>query len=120
MPPESTITAGILKMLRAIPNGYALKIHGSEFQRAGVPDILFWKGHPDAASPALIWDGNGEIVGEVELSIPFAFEVKQPGKKATPIQKVQLDRMERAGVQCAIVRSVAEVRAILGSLGIEM
>lgn len=97
MPPESTLTASILAKLTVIPEGYALKIHGSEFQRAGVPDILFWKG------------------------IPFAFEVKVPGRgRLSKIQAVQLERMERAGVICAVVRSVDEVRAILGSFGIAM
>lgn len=99
MPLESTITTAILTKLRAIPEGYALKIHGNEFQKAGVPDILFWKG-----------------------SVPFAFEVKRlPGRgRLSKIQQVQLDRMERAGVITAVVRSVDEVRAILGSYGIEM
>lgn len=92
---EFTITAAFLAKLRAIPKGYALKVHGSEFQRAGVPDILFWKG-----------------------GVPFAFEVKTMRGRVSKIQKVQLERMERAGVVCAVVRSVAEARAILGSFGI--
>lgn len=107
MPPESTITAAILKKLKAVPGGYALKIHGSEFQRAGVPDILFWCASIGSAS-------------QDDECLPFAFEVKRPGCKASPIQEVQFERMKRAGVITAVVRSVDEVRVILGSYGIEM
>jgi hypothetical protein len=97
MPPESTITAAILGKLKVVPYSYVLPFHGSVFGKAGVPDILFWKG-----------------------SVSFAFEVKGLRGKTSRIQEVQLERMRRAGVIAAVVRSVDEVRAILGSYGIEM
>jgi hypothetical protein len=97
MPLESVITTAILARLRLIPDSYVHKVHGSRFQPAGVPDILFWKGN-----------------------VPFAFEVKGSKGSVSKIQEVQLERMKQAGVVCAVVRSVDEVRAILGSFGIEM
>ena len=107
MPPESTITAAILKKLRAIPESYTLKIHGSEHGRAGVPDILFWCARVDSAS-------------QDDVCLSFAFEVKGPRGRVSPIQAVQARRMTLAGVRCSVVRSVDEVRAILGSYGIGM
>lgn len=103
MPPESTITAAIIAMLKAIPYSYVLKFHGSEYQQAGVPDILFWKAHEYTDQPECL---------------AFAFEVKTARGRVSPIQAVQLDRMMRACVICSVVRSVDEVRAILVSNGI--
>ena len=94
---ESTITDAIMQKLRAIPRGYATKMHGSVYTRAGEPDIRFnW------------WSGE-----ENEAPVSFAFEVKQPGKKPSEIQEVQMERLQKAGVSCHVVHSTKEVRSIL-------
>ena len=92
---ESAITDDIMAKLRAIPGGYAVKIHGSAFSRAGVPDVLFWWWEPS------------------NTPVSFAFEVKRPGKKPSEIQEVQMDRLQKAGVSCHVVHSSQEVRSIL-------
>lgn len=63
--PESKIVKKIKDaILEEYPQALVLKIHGSQYQEAGIPDLLCCI--------------NGYF---------FGFEVKQPGKESTPIQK---------------------------------
>lgn len=57
------------------------------YQRAGIPDLLFW------------YKGKA-----------FAFEVKKPEGKygATPLQLKTIQKLRRAGVHAVIVTSVEE------------
>jgi hypothetical protein len=68
-----------------------MKIAGGPFQRAGVPDLLLIKG--------------GKAV---------FLEVKQPGKKATPLQQqVMKEISEVGGAVTAVVTSKSEAEAVL-------
>ena len=89
---EKTITRRILKALNARPDTIAIKTHGSVYGQAGMPDIIGCV------------DGNA-----------FALEVKRPGGKATPLQKVWLRRWRTAGAYAGVVRSMADVDRILGA-----
>lgn len=66
---------------------YAIKLHGTAFSRAGLPDVLALK--------------NGRVV---------CFELKQPGEEPTPIQRIIRRRLARYGVPVHVASSVADVR----------
>lgn len=90
MPLETAITKSIVKMAR--DNGWwTMKIHGGAFQRAGIPDLLCIKG--------------GRAV---------FLEVKQPGKKATPLQQhVMAEIREQGGAVAEVVTSKEEAKKAL-------
>jgi len=82
MPLESTITAAIKRAAEA-DGWWVMKIHGSQYQLAGVPDLLCLK----AGRAAFI-------------------EVKQPGKSPTAIQLRRMREIEAAGVPCIVAKTV--------------
>jgi hypothetical protein len=73
MPLERTITDGILRLAKS-RGFWCLKVHGGPFQKSGIPDCLFIK------------DGRAVFI-----------EVKQPGKKPSPLQEVRIDEIRRIG-----------------------
>lgn len=89
--PEGKITDAIIAYLRSRPKTWCVKIAAGPFQSAGLPDVI------------------GCDFGRF-----FAFEVKQPGKTATPLQSAVLAAIRRAGGIAAVVTSVDEVAEILG------
>lgn len=64
---------------------------------AGTPDIMSFKhsAYDDGISNLIFW------------------EVKRPGKKATPIQTAKMQELEEHGALCFVVHSVDEVVKIL-------
>lgn len=91
MQPESRI----VKRIRAYLEGrgaWVFNVHGGDnpFQEVGIPDLLCCL--------------SGRFIG---------FEVKLPGEKPSPRQKVVLKRIEEAGGIAAVVTSVQEVERIL-------
>jgi len=90
MPRESSIVAAIVRLAKA-RGWWAMKIHGGPYQLAGVPDLLCLKG--------------GRAV---------FLEVKQPGKKATPLQARRMNEIEtQGGAMCHVVTSKEEADACL-------
>lgn len=88
---EAAITRKILHTLRALPDTWAMKIHGSQYQDVGTPDIL------------------GCHQGRM-----FALEVKRPGKRPTVVQAATLSRWAEAGAVVAVVHDVDEALRALG------
>lgn len=88
--PEKRITDSILAYLRARPRTWRFKVGAGPFQVAGLPDII------------------GVASGQF-----FAFEVKVPGKHATPLQAATLAAIKRAGGIAETVTSVDQVRFVL-------
>lgn len=88
--PEKRITDAILARLRSRPNTWRVKIGAGPWQVAGLPDIIGCTG--------------GRF---------FAFEVKIPGKTATPLQAATLAAIKRAGGIAECVTSVDEVEFVL-------
>jgi hypothetical protein len=72
--PETRIVASILTALHTHVGGYWVKIHGSPFQRVGLPDII----------------------GCVE-GLFIALEVKQPGGDYEPIQRKEAQDIQVKG-----------------------
>ena len=98
MPRESAIVASIVRVAKR-HGWWPWKIHGSPYQIAGMSDLQLLK--------------RGRCI---------FFEVKQPGKKPTPIQVARMEELEKsAGCPCRVVTSPeeadAELRAIGESLG---
>lgn len=85
---EASITRAIQKYLKSLDDVWFFKVHGGPFQTAGIPDILACR--------------DGRL---------FGFEVKQQGKKATPIQQRTIDLINDAGGVALVVSSVEEVEA---------
>lgn len=80
----------ILLRLRQEYPGFWKKIHGSAYQSAGLPDI--------------IGSYRGRFVG---------FEVKMPGKKATPKQEHTLGEITLAGGIAQVISSYDEAQVAL-------
>jgi Holliday junction resolvase len=70
-----------------------MKIHGSMYQKSGVPDLI-----------ACI---NGTFVG---------IEVKRPGGIVSPLQKFNIDEIHRNGGIAFVAYSVEDVRRQLDAL----
>ena len=102
-PLESPVTTAILKTLNALPDTYAVKLHGSMYGRVGTPDILVvrlraWEGEP--------------ILGEYGQA--YFLEVKRPGAKPTPAQLAEMAKWTDVGAVCCVVRSVQEALDAVG------
>ena len=89
---ERDIVAAIMSWLNAQPLTVAYKTHGNAYA-AGHADIL-----------ACI---DGRYV---------ALEVKQPGRKATPLQRWRIEQVKAAGGEGAVVDSLDAARAVVGAL----
>lgn len=90
MPLESSITKSIIALAKSL-GWWTFKIAGGPMQTAGIPDLLCVK--------------HGSAV---------FFEVKQPGKKPTPLQEQRMHEIRTVGGAVAeVVTSKAEAERIL-------
>jgi len=85
---ESAIVQSIFKYLSSRPRSFTVKLHGSRYQKRGLPDIL----HISEDLPRSVW-----------------FEVKRPGKSATVLQQHRAREIGNAGGYAFTVTSVQEV-----------
>lgn len=85
--PETLIVNRIVHELRARygKSLWLVKIHGSLFQRRGLPDLI------------CCYRGNF-----------VAFEVKRPGEKATPLQEYTLGEITQSGGFAWVISTVEE------------
>lgn len=90
MASEAAITTTITRNLteRGI---FWLKIHGTPYQRRGMPDLLV-----------------------IDENKPFFFEIKQPGKMPTALQLHRLIELRNYGIVAQAVHNWAEVAYFLG------
>lgn len=70
---------------------FCIKIHGSEYQMAGLPDVLALK------------DGRA-----------YWLEVKRPGGKATALQLRMIEKLKECGCVAGVVYSVEDARRLVG------
>lgn len=89
MASEKAIDARIQKLV-AQRGGWSVKFHGTAKTRAGVPDRLVCY--------------RGYFV---------AVEVKQPGKKPTPIQQFEIDRIKESGGIAIVATDTDAVAEVL-------
>lgn len=83
---EKTIENQIKRYLDRLSVWY-MKVHGSMYQKAGVPDII-----------ACV---DGVFVG---------IEIKRPGGKVSALQQFQIDEINRNGGYAFVAYSVEDVR----------
>ena len=88
---ESDIVKAIMRYLKSLPNCFAWKEHGGMYGTAGIPDII-----------ACI---DGKFYG---------FEVKTDIGKTTRLQDSITRTIKTAGGTAVVVRSVDDVKSILG------
>lgn len=89
---ETDITKSILNYLKSVNNCFAWKEHGDMYGKAGIPDVI-----------ACI---DGKFYG---------FEVKTDTGVATGLQKSTIRKINNAGGTALIVRSVDDVKSIIGN-----
>lgn len=95
--PEAKLLKGIQKLLNE-RGARAFKIHGDDnFQEVGIPDLLCCY--------------RGRFVG---------LEVKMPGNKPSPVQKVVLNEIVSAGGYASVVSTVGEVQHLLAVIDWEV
>lgn len=87
---ESDLIKAISNYLKTVPNLFFWKEHGGMYGTAGIPDII-----------ACV---DGRFV---------AFEVKTETGRLSRLQEVTLGRIRDAGGKAYMVRSAAEVAAIM-------
>lgn len=92
MPLEKTIVRNILKKSNARLGCYARKIHGNRYN-AGFPDVVI-----------------------CQLGKMLMVEAKQPGKKPTPLQVVELAKWGAAGSRVLVAYGWGEVRDVLDDM----
>jgi Holliday junction resolvase len=94
MTPESKVLKSIVAFLEAMRlDGrpiYWVKLHGSNFQRAGIPDLL------------VVLSGRA-----------FFFEVKSETGEPTKLQVHTLEKIKASGAKAMVVRSRHDVAAVL-------
>lgn len=90
MSKETSITNTIIRNLKKIPYSFVMKIHGSEMQSSGFPDILC----------AI----NGKM---------YAFETKTRAGKLSKQQEIMIKRLRAAGVVADRVESWYDVKGLI-------
>lgn len=90
---EKEVVDSIKNYLQTIPNIFYWKEHGGQFGTAGIPDIIVCY--------------KGRFI---------ALEVKRPGGKPTLLQKITLNKIEKAKGIAKIVTSVEQVKQIIENL----
>ena len=121
-PLESAITTAILRAINALPDTYAVKLHGSQFSRVGTPDILVVRLREGLSplEPNRVGTANAPLeprIGRVRLDDygqAYFLEVKRPGQKPTPAQLAEMARWTGVGAVCCVVRTVQEAMEAVG------
>jgi len=88
---ESRLQANIIQWLNALPETKAINPHGNQYTESGTPDILCVR--------------NGRV---------YFFEVKTPAGRVSRIQEHRIAQWRTAGATAQVVRSLKEVKEILG------
>jgi Holliday junction resolvase len=89
---EAELTRECVKRLNKLPGCFAVKVHGSPFQRSGLPDII------------------GCLQGEF-----FGIEMKMPGKEKnlTERQASTIKKIQNAGGTAGVATSFKDCLEIL-------
>lgn len=89
---EAELTRDCVRRLNKLPECFAVKMHGSPFQRSGLPDII------------------GCLQGEF-----FGIEMKMPGKEKnlTERQAATIEKIRNSGGRAGVATSYRECWEIL-------
>lgn len=89
---EKDIQAEIVRKLKKRAQSFTWKNHSTYYSRAGIPDVM-----------------------HIEQGILFAIEVKRPGKKATPLQQITLDKLNAYGAISLVAYDWQMVEDVINS-----
>lgn len=102
--PESLVVAAIMKAIYAqYPDAYIIKIFGSIFQASGFPDLLVCV-EGRAYGLEVKRQRNGE-------------SFQRARNRSTPLQKLTIAKLRRAGIVADTVLSPSEALAVIQSKG---
>lgn len=102
--PESLVVNAIMVAIRAqYPNSYVIKIHGSLYQASGFPDLLAFV--------------NGRAYGLEVKRQRNGEALRRARNRSTPLQKLTIAKLRRAGIVADTVCSPSEALAVIQSLG---
>lgn len=87
---ERDIVKRIKEYLNGLDETFVWKNHGGQYSAAGIPDV--------------IGSYRGRFIG---------VEVKRPGKKATKLQQVVIDKIKETGGISFVATSVNDVKEVL-------
>lgn len=90
---ESDIVAAIKRYLKTVEGCFFWKEHGGMYGTAGIPDLILCY--------------KGRFIG---------LEVKTDDGKPTKLQEATIRKIKACGGIAAVVRSVAEVKAVIESI----
>lgn len=90
--PESKVSTRIMKAWREL-GAFCFKVHGSEFQMTGIPDIA------------------GSFMGSSVWC-----ETKMPGNKTSLVQDVRINQLRQAGAHVVVAYSVTDATDMLQHL----
>jgi len=88
--PEAAITRAMIQFLKGNPQTWYMKTHGSEFGRAGVPDLIICH--------------RGDFV---------AAEIKTTSNKPTALQEHEMDLINDAGGAAGVVRNIHQLQELM-------
>ena len=95
MPKETTLTNSIIRYLRS-QGCRAWKVHMSMYGDTGQPDV-----------EALC------LVSYQEFAVPLYIEVKQPGKKPTPLQMKRIRDLNKVGACAFWTDNLQDVKNVI-------
>lgn len=132
--PEAALVKKITKYLESLPGCCVEKRHGTQFGKAGQPDVSACIMVPAFRSVRLDYIG-WRIEIEVKVPQPGAAaadkdkpytvaeareiaegRMRAIGNKPTELQVERLEQWERAGAVCAVVYSLAAVKALIARI----
>lgn len=102
--PESLVVAAIVKAIyAAYPTAYVIKIHGSLYQASGFPDLMAFV--------------EGRAYGLEVKRLRVGESMDRARNRSTPLQKLTIGKLRRAGIVADTVLSPAEALAVIQSKG---
>jgi hypothetical protein len=102
--PESLVVAAIVKAIQsAYPTSHVVKIHGSLYQASGFPDLMAFV--------------NGKAYGLEVKRLRPGESMERARNRSTPLQKLTISKLRRAGTVADVVLSPAEALAVIQSDG---
>ena len=90
---ESQLIQNIRNYLKTVPDCFFWKEHGGQYGTAGIPDIIVCY--------------RGWFIG---------LEAKVGKNQPTRLQQVTIEQIRKAGGVAAVVRSVADVQAVMSEM----
>lgn len=102
--PESLVVAAIVKAIQAtFPDSHTVKIHGSIYSASGFPDLMAFV--------------NGKAYGLEVKRLRPGESMTRARNRSTPLQKLTIGKLRKAGIVADVVLSPAEALAVIQSDG---